>query len=247
MYLFYLDESGNTWKDLKNSQQPIHFLTWIGFDSKNIKMIESEINKLRNIFLPFSENKDFEFHWVDIVKWNWYFKNFSLDIRLQLISQMMEIFNKYDMYFFSQWIDKSKHANKYSNPFHPQIVCFMYLIEKINTFLDQNNSVWIVIMDKNSETEHAIIGNFEYYKKNWPNYWYYKNLKISNLIDTVFYSSSIDSSFIQFVDVIWYIFYVVTVSKRTLSETRINDIKLKLLWYYEYIINKTFHFNIKPN
>jgi hypothetical protein len=69
MYLIYLDEAGNTWNNLDDRNQPIHFISGIAIHVDDLNIIEQKIMDLLPLYAPYSQNFDFEFHWIDLIQW----------------------------------------------------------------------------------------------------------------------------------------------------------------------------------
>lgn len=244
MYLIYLDESWNTWNDLDNKEQPIHFISGIAIPFENIQKIEREMIDLEINFLPYSKNFDFEFHWVELAWWKKYFKNFKIEERLKVIDGLINIFIKHDIKFFSQWINKNFLKSNYSNPPHPHYLAFMYLIENLDIFLENEDKKWLIIMDKNLDTEQNIIDSFQEYKNNNSSFGLSKN-KITNLIDTVYYTNSYNSHLMQLSDVIWYIYSIFEVSKHFWKLWKSNYVREQLFSYHSTILWKSIYIDIK--
>lgn len=245
MMLFYLDESWNTWNDLENKEQPIHFINWIWVNFNDIQNIEKDMKSLEINFLPYSWNFDFEFHAIDMAWWKKYFKNFKIEDRLKAFEWLINIFEKYDIKFFSQGINKHFLKSKYDNPYHPHYLSFMYLIEKIDRFLEDNYKKGLIIMDKNLETEQNIINNFQDYKKNWTSFWLRKK-SINCLIDTVYYTDSYNSYLMQLSDVIWYIYWAHKTASYLLNLEKSWFMRKELFKHYEKIIAKKHYIDIEP-
>lgn len=244
MKIFYLDESWNTGNDLDNLDQPIHFINGIWIDCEDIPKIEKDIRGLEFNFLPYSKNFDFEFHGIEISGGKKYFKHFNIEDRLKLFESLMNIFKKYDIKFFSQWINKQYLKKRYDNPYHPHHLSFMYIIEKIDIYLEENNDKGLIIMDKNLENEQNIIDNFQEYKNNWTPFGFRRN--ITSLIDTVYYTDSYNSHIMQLSDVIWYIYSVYKTSEYLWNIKGSNYVRKTLFWYYEDIIGRKRYCDIEP-
>ena len=245
MLIFYLDESWNTWKDLDNEEQPIHFISWIWVDFNDIPKIEKDMRNLEINFLPYSQNFDFEFHWIDLAWWKKYFKNFKIEDRLNAFEWLVSIFCKYKLSFFSQWINKKYLKTKYVNPHHPHYLSFMYLIEKIDRYLENRDKKWLVIMDKNLETEQNIINNFQDYKKNWTPFWFKRN-SITNLIDTVYYTDSYNSYLMQLSDVIWYIYSAYKTTELLNKVENSGYFRKKIFSHFDKIMENSIYTDIEP-
>lgn len=229
--------------DFDNLEQPIHFVSWIVIHESLIQDIDKDITELYHLFLPYSKNFDFEFHWIDIAWWKKYFKNFKIEERLLLIEKLVNIFTKYSIYFFSYWLDKQKHKNKYWVPYHPHVVCFARLLKIIEDFLWEKNEKWLLIMDKNDENKQNIINEFQSYKLKWI--WFRdRRVDLNCIIDTVYYTESYNSQLMQLSDVIGYIYANYIVSKFQSKQT-INYVKQNLISYIETIQKQWYKLKIE--
>lgn len=238
MYLIYLDESGNTWFDLKNTDQPIHFISWIAVHDSLISTIDKQINALYPLFAPFSQNFDFEFHWIDIAWWRESFKKFTIEQRLQAIKALVDIFVNNKLVFFSYGINKLAHADQYKYPFHPHNVTFARLIETIEDFLRTKKEQWLIIMDKTENMEQVIINDFQQYKRQWIWYWGWKT-EIKFLIDTVYYTESYNSNLLQLSDILWYIYSIFHTFQYVWWKSP-NYVKQSLFNYIKVIENQSY-------
>jgi hypothetical protein len=205
MYLIYLDEAGNTWKDLANKEQPIHYISGIWVHEDDVYNIDKAIKSLYPLYEPYSQNFDFEFHWIDIVGGRKYFKHFSIEERLKTIKSLVGIYKKYNITFFSYGLNKLAHKHQYINPYHPHNVVFARILEDIDQFLQQKKERWLIIMDRNDDTGQKIINDFWSYKEKGIWFWTWR-LVLKNLIDAVYYADSYNSNILQLADVIGYIY-----------------------------------------
>ncbi len=222
MYFIYLDESGNTGMNLRDADQPIHFISGVTIPKDKAQKIENSIKSFLPIFLPHSQNYDFEFHGVELFNGKKYFQHYKLQERLNIFEKFVEIAEHYEINFFSQGINKSKFEKKYKTPFHPHNVAFMYLIEKIETYLKEKKVLGMVIMDRCKGLEQKIINDFRYYKDNGTSFGAFKK-DIEQFIDNVMYVESFNSYLIQFSDVLSYIYtsnYVSNFLKKPISYHR---------------------------
>jgi hypothetical protein len=204
MYIFYLDDSGNTGTNLDDPNQPIHFLAGIGVPANNIRKIEDEIEKNHPIFSPYSQNFDFEFHGVDIFQGKKYFSKFKLEERLKTIERLIEIAEQSEINFFSQGINKKRHKEKYNTPYPPNKVAFQYLIEKIDKFLEKKKQFGMIIIDQDKGRQQQTINDFWSFRKNGTPYGSFAR-EIKQIIDHPFYIRSYNSHMLQLADVLTYI------------------------------------------
>jgi Protein of unknown function (DUF3800) len=205
MYFIYLDEAGNTGKDLDNEQQPFHFISGIILHESKMQSIENDVKFLLPDLLPYSQNFDFELHASDIIAGKSYFKHYKLKQRLELMSKIVDIALKHEIIIYSQGVNKQKHKLKYLNPFHPHNVCFMYLIEKLDKFLEAEKKKGIIIMDKCESVEQSIIDDCKSYRNKGTSYGFIKR-DIKNIVDNVMYANSYNSCYIQLADCLTYIY-----------------------------------------
>ena len=228
MYFIYLDEAGNTGEDLQNKDQPIHFISGVALNISQMREVEKSLKNLFPKFLPYSQNFDFEFHGCDIVAGKHYFKHFKIKERLEIFEHLVNLSLKHEIQLFCQGIDKQKHLKKYTYPEHPHNLCFQYLIEKIDIYLDAQKSNGVLIMDKCEQYEQKIINDCRYYREKGHNgFGYIKDLKgnfkpsslKSNIIDNVMYVDSFNSYFMQLADSLTYIY------TSNLVNTRLNKNK----------------------
>ncbi len=228
MYFIYLDESGNTGKDHTSINQPIHFISGVAIKRDCMQKVENDVKRLLPNFLPHSQNYDFEFHGEEMFRGKKYFKHHELEKRLSAFNAIVDIAKNNSLIFFSQGIDKKKHNRKYINPYHPHNVAFMYLIEKIDKFLEEKNAFGVVVMDKGNNLEQEIINDFDYYKESGTAYGSFSR-EIKFFLDNVFYVESHNSYLLQIADVIGYIY-----SSKRLSDRGIGN---KNSYHRKYILS----------
>ena len=100
----------------------------------------------RRYFGAESRNTDFEFHGAHIYSGKGrYFKKLSMDKRIDLINELVEIINNHkDLKIGYVCINKSKYYGKN----HIQQTAFALLTEKIEKFLKRNNSYGLLVSDE---------------------------------------------------------------------------------------------------
>ena len=120
----------------------------------------------------------------------------------------------------------------------------MYIIEKIDMYLQEIGDKWLIIMDKNLENEQNIIDNFQEYKNNGTSFGFKRN--ITSLIDTVYYTDSYNSHIMQLSDVVGYIFSIYKTSEYHGNIEKSNYVRKTLFWYYDLILWKKRYADIEP-
>jgi hypothetical protein len=245
MYLIYLDENGNTGQDLDNTDQPIHFIAGIAIKDDRIPKIEKKILSLIPAFSAHEENQDFEFHGSDLYSGKKCFKKVSVSKRLEVFFSFVDIMEEEELYFFCQGIHKKKLKSKYSNPFHPHTLAFMYIIEKIDMFLEESNSIGMVIMDHNEENAQQVINDFRNYKRLGTSFGFDAR-DIKHFIENVLYVKSHNSYLMQLADVLGYIVASLTVSIAKNGIDKLNNFQRALFPLYERVLKRRKYFRIDP-
>jgi hypothetical protein len=219
MYLFYLDESGNTGTDLDSTDQPIHWLVALAMQPHVAHTIGAALWTLTLRFFPDSvSNPDFEFHGSYLFSGRGSnYAHLTPAQRVQVYEELVSLVFTHDCHIFVRGINKAGHkaraaANGYT-PDHPHTLGFMYLAEQCDewlaarqpgTLIEQHPPVLgLVVADESRETYRDVIRGFAH----WRHYKTtgYRARTIQYLIDTVHYVQSQDSSLIQLADCVAYL------------------------------------------
>ncbi len=110
-------------------------------------------------------------------------------------------------------IDKHKHSTKYTHPYPPHNVAFMYLLEKLDKFLFEQKSKGLLIMDNAGSKSQNLINDCRLYRESGTAFGHFRKESIDNIIDNVLYVDSQNSLYVQLADVISYIYSTVLVNK----------------------------------
>ena len=215
MLLCYIDESGNTGNNLKDIHQPYLVLAALLVPPENIKDIENDIRTLGyKYFSAESRNTDFEFHGDDIYnKRGRYFKKLSLEHRIQILDELVDIAIKYEPIKIGY---VSVEKIKYDGDLHVQQSAFSILVGEIERYLQRyrRNTYCLLIADEQDEIEQNIIDDLEYFKQNGVQLWHeesddgakkYINLQNQRIIDSVHFVKSNNNYLMQLTDVICYL------------------------------------------
>lgn len=221
MYLFYIDESGNTGQDLDSAEQPVHWLVAIGVSPKSLRAVEMEMLALAlKYFRERSRHPDFEFHGQHIYSRRGECRGWSAEAVVSLYRELLEVVARHDCALFICGIDKAAYKARARHPgytrVHPHRLGFMYLVERIDQWLEEaqpaeslfetaDDPVYgLLVADEQKEVDRQIIERFAFWRSSGTDYG--SKRAIRYLIDTVHYVPSQDSWLIQLADCLAYIF-----------------------------------------
>jgi len=220
MHLFYVDESGNTGANLDTPDQPVHWIVAIGVTPVALKAIEADMLALAlRTFRSRARAADFEFHGSHIFRGNGDCAGVAPADRVRLYDELLSLVGKHDCKLFIQGIDKARHKARAAAhgyvPWHPHRLGFMYLLERIDEWLEEEQpeptlfgepaaSLYgLIVADEQKEVDRDIVQRFAFWREAGTDFGSYRELRY--LIDTVHYVPSHDSWLIQLADCVAYL------------------------------------------
>lgn len=162
MHFFYLDESGDTGRDLSNPQQPIMVLGGINLRDKGWNETSIKFKQLHSDFFNGCIPDRFEVHARELLspEGEGPFEGFSMEDRTQLAEDILELINKRGHGIQLIAIDKAKVANTPCglslafNPSRPYLCAFDYLITYINWYVKEKlgqSARGMIILDEKEQ------------------------------------------------------------------------------------------------
>lgn len=162
MHFFYLDESGDTGRDLSNPQQPIMVLGGINLRDKGWNETSIEFKRLLNEFFSGSIPDRFELHARELLspEGEGPFENFSTENRTQLAEDILDLIDARGHGIQLMAIDKAKVASipcglsLAFNPSRPYLCAFDYLITYINWYVKERLGIsarGMIILDEKEQ------------------------------------------------------------------------------------------------
>jgi hypothetical protein len=220
MHLFYVDESGNTGANLDTPDQPVHWIVAIGVTPVALKAIEADMLALAlRTFRSRARAADFEFHGSHIFRGNGDCAGVAPADRVRLYDELLSLVGKHDCKLFIQGIDKARHKARAAAhgyvPWHPHRLGFMYLLERIDEWLEEEQPeptlfgepaaplYGLIVADEQKEVDRDIVQRFAFWREAGTDFGSYRELRY--LIDTVHYVPSHDSWLIQLADCVAYL------------------------------------------
>ena len=216
MYLFYMDESGNTGRDLDSTEQPIHWLVAFCVEDSAARRLEEQAAAIADDLLGSrASDPDFEFHGSEIFHGRGDFRGLSPDQRVELYDRLMSLLGDCSCRIFVRGIHKARHKRRAQlhgyTPEHPHKLAFMYLVERIDRWLEATQEseddpapCGLLVADEQREMDRVIVANFARWRR-WGTDHGYLQRDIVHLIDTVHFVRSEDSWLIQLADCLAYL------------------------------------------
>ncbi|HEX8245017.1 MAG TPA: DUF3800 domain-containing protein [Longimicrobium sp.] len=217
MYLFYIDESGNTGTDLDTADQPVHWMVALGVAPAALKRVEEEMLALAVRHFPErARAADFEFHGSHIYARRGDCRGLRAEAAVQLYGELLDVLARNGGLLFIVGIDKAKlkrraQSGRYA-PDHPYRLAFMYLVERIDGWLHERapraatrEVLGLLVADEQKEVHRQMIESFAAWRAKGTQY-SSRGKAIRHLVDTVHYVPSHDSWLIQLADCVAYIF-----------------------------------------
>lgn len=159
MKLIYLDESGNTGKNLHDEQQPVFTLGALIIAEEKWQALEKELEASIEKFYPSPRPEDFEIHAKELLSGDNHFKSYSIPQRLALRDEWLEIAVRHELVFvyraitkkrLHRWVQSSMGSGVSLNP---HIVAFPLVARVLDDYLREQgqSALGIFISDENKE------------------------------------------------------------------------------------------------
>lgn len=216
MYLFYIDESGNTGADLDHEGEPIHWLISVGVRAVDVPAIENALQEIAEEYcFPACMSPDFEFHGGDIFHGRGEFASLTPDERVRLYESVLDQLAAHDCHIAIRGIHKHRHRDRAAarnyDPDHPHKLGFMYLAEQVDQWLERQQpeppeepALGLLVADEQRSANRAIIERFPAWRDRGTDHGY-ATREIQYLIDTIHTVPSHDSWMIQLADCVAFI------------------------------------------
>ncbi|NLT69973.1 MAG: DUF3800 domain-containing protein [Verrucomicrobiaceae bacterium] len=169
MHLIYIDESGNTGRNLSDLDQPVFVLGALVVPETFWQRIESDLEEAIKLYGPKIANLDFEVHAGDIRQGTGVFRGLTVADRLTLRDAWLEVAVKYKLHFIYRAIVKKRYEHWMISAFgtgvsvNPHLAAFPLVAQVANNLLRSlgDGILGIFISDDNRE----VVGDIERFQK----------------------------------------------------------------------------------
>jgi len=205
MYLIYVDEAGNTGRNLNDPQQPYHVVLALPVREDQWHDVEREMGLIVDRHIPEPDRATFEFHAHDLHQGTGYFRGWQRAVRVTIAHELLGLLERFALPVIFGAVDKRAHARRYISPVHPHILAFMLAAERCERYLAGLDGVQLgmFIADENASVEPDVRASLRNYRhKGIPLGMLQERL--DHIIEDIHFQSSQVSCFLQLVDICAY-------------------------------------------
>lgn len=164
MNLIYLDESGNTGVNLRDPQQPVFTLCAIVVPERKWHVLDAEIQKVVESFIPSVFLDGFEIHAKDLRNGTGMWKGVSHQQRIACRDALLGVLIDHGVKLFAKSTEKRYDSSWCRHHFgsdivvNPHIPAHVLLAQTLNTFLKDSGDceLGILIHDENKVVDREI-------------------------------------------------------------------------------------------
>ena len=219
MYLFYVDESGNTGKHA-DPAEPVHWLSAVAVHVTSMRAIETDMMALaHDAFGARAKEPGFEFHGSDLFSGRRECRGMDAEARVAIYRALAGLLAKHRCALFIRGIEKARHQARATrrgyDAVHPHTLAFQFLVERMDEWLQQRQPrrrspsaadevLGLVIADEQKEVGREVVSSFARWRDGGTAMGYRKR-RIRYLVDTVHHVPSTDSWLLQLTDCVAYL------------------------------------------
>jgi hypothetical protein len=205
MHLIYLDESGNTGKNLTDPHQPIFLLCALVVPESQWLDVEASLVAALDQHFP-ARPDQFEVHANEIINPRGFFRQFSIQQRLDFLQTWLGVAEKFNLRLIHRAIAKKRYARWLLDTYGPGVsinphnVAFLLISQVVNEYLRQSagTPLGILIADENHEIMPDVEKSIRLLRGESG------TLKLSQIIEKGFFIESRKSLLLQLCDVCAY-------------------------------------------
>lgn len=133
MWLGYMDESGNTGSNLRDPDQPIHWMVTVGVPEDQVRALSLALDGV--VTTVGGAPSEAELHGSDLFGGDGDWKGVSPDVRVNVYEQSLALLAAHDCFVAHATIDKQRLSGSSSLATSPHVMAFQFLTEKLDTFV----------------------------------------------------------------------------------------------------------------
>ena len=206
MNLIYIDESGNTGKNLADPQQPMFVLGALIVPENRWQAVESALEAALDRHVPPPRDEKFEIHAGDLRQGSGCFKGVPVTARIALRDAWLQIAAAHGLKFIYRAIAKKRYQRWLEGAFgkgitiNPHLAAFPLVAQVVNNWLKDQGAgeLGIFISDENRE----VVGDIERFQKLLRAD--SSDLRLDRIIEKGFFIDSSKSPILQLADLCTY-------------------------------------------
>ncbi len=247
----FLDDSGNTGKKLDDELQPLFLLAGFIIDEKIWREVDGYINQVKKKY----DVLDFEIHAIDVIngKKGTPYRNWDYAKKLDFFTEMLEVIRKFELNIIFFEVKKKNFKNyfqsKYGKGFEqqfnisPYLLAFSYILQIGDSYLIDNDSNGILILDEQDEWKKPANKTFNILRTIVGE----PEVKIEKLLDRCFFVDSSESNMIQLADIVAYnLKRYLECDIKEFSDSKIKERKALYEVFKDYVYKPKFDYGQHP-
>ena len=132
MWFAYMDEAGNTGRNLTDASQTIHLILTLVVDESQVPVLHDHVRTVGHRHCqPHCLAPDFEFHGHALFGGNGYFSGMSPVKRVEIYTDLLEGIQLVGGRTVVRGVFKPGLHARYERPFHPHDIALMFTIESV--------------------------------------------------------------------------------------------------------------------
>lgn len=200
MWFAYMDEAGNTGRNLSDPAQPFHLILTAAVDEAKIPLLHTHIRDVARQHFPTEcEESGFEFHGKDLFAGGNCFSGVSPNRRIEIYDAVLQGIEVADARVIIRGVNKPCLRRRYPDPFHPHDIALMFTIESIERFARMQDCRFLLVADEAKEIEDAALRDLANYQE-FGTSWGWNTEQIDRIVDTIHFVRSETNPGIQLAD-----------------------------------------------
>jgi hypothetical protein len=202
MLCAYIDDAGNTGKNLSDATQPIHYVGALVVPEDQWAGVASDLKAIREDARQCGyKGKVLEFHGTEVFQARkgsgW--ESVKFMDRLRIYESCLQIMPARNLWILLGCCDKPKLSSRYRAPEHPHAIAMWLCLERIAKYSNSTGTLTMMVADDCSDGVKGISRKVlaDYRVRGAP---FGMTLDFSNLIDTIHFMNSAESAHIQLCD-----------------------------------------------
>jgi hypothetical protein len=200
MWIAYMDEAGNTGRNLRDPNQPIHLILTMAVEESCVRVIHEHIRDVaRRHCSPDCDEDDFELHGKELFAGEGYFANMAPEKRIEIYEDALRGLEMAGAEIVIRGVHKPRLRNRYANPYHPHDIALMFTIESVERLARDRDCRVLLVADEAKEIEDAALRDLANYQELGTS-WGWNTEQIDRIVDTIHFVPSHRNPAIQLVD-----------------------------------------------
>ncbi len=242
MHLVYIDETGNTGKNLNDPQQPVFLLCALLIHKNKWQELERNMQSICDAFLADKISPDgFEIHATEIRNGCGLFRKIPVADRIAFRDQLLQAAIDADVKLISRSIEKKRYKQWMTGEFgsgvtiNPHVVAFPLIAQVVNQYLQQENTLGVFISDENKEIMADVEKSIKLLRG------HSSTLKLDRIIEKGFFIDSRKSLALQLCDLCAYSLRKKEEQKLGLKPKPVDESGIELVDQISHIGDEPFH------